>query len=349
MAISIKALLEAGAHFGHKTHRWNPKMKQYIFGERNGIYIINLETTQKKWGEAREAIARTVGSGKKVLFVGTKPQAQEVIEEEAERSKQFFVNKRWLGGMLTNFDTIKSRIRRMDEIDKSLSEENEASLSKKDRVDLDKENQKLARSLRGIRKMSGTPGLLFVVDPKKEHIAIAEAKRLQIPVIAITDTNCDPSDIDYVIPSNDDALKAIQLFIADAADACLEGDKLFEHHIQEQTRKRLQDEMKQKKSETAQEPSAGSAEKAATETPKVETAKAAQPKADAPKADKPKAKTRKAEQPKADTPKAAAPEAEAPKVAASSKGEPEELTKEAPKAETVEETPEVKVSKTSAA
>lgn len=239
MSLSVKALLEAGAHYGHQTRRWNPKMKDYIFGARNGIYIINLEKTATQWKHARKAILDTVANGKQVIFVGTKPQAQEIIQEEATRAGQYFVNRRWLGGMLTNFETIKTRIKRMDEIQEIQGSKTQV-LSKKDRVDLDKEYQKLEKSLSGIREMKKTPGLMFVVDPKKEHIAIKEANNLNIPVIAITDTNCDPAGIDYVVPSNDDALKSIRIFLEDAANACLEGSKNLEKNIQSSSTKKAE-------------------------------------------------------------------------------------------------------------
>lgn len=252
MSVGIRELLEAGAHFGHQTHRWNPKMKPYIFGQRNGIYIINLELTVNQWKKARQMITKTVASGKKVLFVGTKPQVQELIQEEATRAKQFNVNRRWLGGMLTNFKTIKTRIDRLDEIDSIKTSEKAKNYSKKDIVGLDKEYEKLDKSLHGIRDMRSTPGLVFVVDPKKEHLAIREAQRLFIPVIAITDTNCDPDGIDYVIPANDDALKSVSLFLKDAADACLEGSKAFEERIQEESRQRLKAEAEAKRQQQEQ-------------------------------------------------------------------------------------------------
>ncbi len=239
MSVTIRDLLEAGAHFGHQTHRWNPKMKPYIFGSRNGIYIINLEKTKEQWSKAREVIVETISRGQKILFIGTKPQAQEIVKEEATRAKQYHVNKRWLGGMLTNFQTIKNRIDRMDAIQKIKNGQEGIKLSKKDMVELDKENEKLEKSLFGIKDMKTLPGLLLVIDPKKEHIAIKEANKLGIPVIAITDTNCNPDGVEYVVPSNDDALKAVRLFLQDAADACLEGEKKFEDFIQEQSKERL--------------------------------------------------------------------------------------------------------------
>lgn len=252
MSISIRELLEAGAHFGHQTHRWNPRMKPYIYGARNGIYIINLEKTAKLWAQARKAIVDVVTQGKKLLFVGTKPQAQELIQEEAERSHQFFVNRRWLGGMLTNFKTIKSRIDRLEEVEGFLSSDSQ-KFSKKETVALDKQRQKLTKSLYGIKNMSGLPGMVVIVDPNKEHIAIREALKLNIPILAITDTNCDPEGIDYVIPANDDAIKSIRLFLHAISDACLEGAKAFEERIQEESRKRLEEEKKAKAQEAGSE------------------------------------------------------------------------------------------------
>ncbi len=242
MAISIRELLEAGAHFGHQTHRWNPKMKPYIYGSRNGIYIIDLQQTAQMWRNAYEAIVQTVKRGKRVLFVGTKQQAQEVVEEEALRCNQFFVNRRWLGGMLTNFKTIKKRIDRLEELGKILDTQEIERLSKKEGVKLRKERQKLEKSLGGIKNMTHLPGILVVVDPNKEHIAIAEARKLNIPIISITDTNCDPDGIDFLVPANDDALKSIRLFVHDIAEAALEGSKAFEKVLEEEANRRLQQE-----------------------------------------------------------------------------------------------------------
>ena len=247
MSITMKQLLDAGAHFGHQTHRWNPKMKPYIYGARNGIYIINLEKTLDQWNKARKAIVNTVTHGKKVLFVGTKLQAQEIVQEEAERSKQFYVNRRWLGGMLTNFETIKKRIQRLQEIETILSTDDSKNYSKKDQLKMGKEKLKLERSLSGIKTMSETPGLLVVVDPNKEHIAIQEAATLGIPVVSITDTNCNPDNIEHVLPANDDALKSVRLFFSEIANACIEGNGAFEIRIQEETRKRMQQELENKK------------------------------------------------------------------------------------------------------
>jgi small subunit ribosomal protein S2 len=234
MSISIKSLLDAGAHFGHQTHRWNPKMKPFIFGARSGIYIINLEKTLERWNVAQKTIAEVVGRGGKVLFVGTKPQAQEIIEEEATRSGQYYVNRRWLGGMLTNFPTIKKRIERLKDLEALLASDAVADYSKKDTSRLEKERQKLVRDLSGIRNMERIPQLVVVVDPNKEHIAIAEARKLNIPTIAIADTNCDPDGIDYILPANDDALKSIRLFFTEIADTCLKASKSYEAEMQKQ-------------------------------------------------------------------------------------------------------------------
>ena len=253
MAISIRELLEAGAHFGHQTHRWNPKMRPYIYGARNGIYIINLQKTAQMWREAYQAIVDTVKRGEKVLFVGTKSQAQEVIAEETDRCDQYYVNRRWLGGMLTNFKTIRSRLDRMEELEKIFSsEEKSDQMQKKELVKLRKERQKLEKSLYGIRKMTNLPGIVVIVDPNKEHLAVKEAQKLNIPIVAITDTNCDPEGIDYVIPANDDALKCIRLFMHDISEACLEGSKAFEMRIQEETQKALEEKKKKEEEAKAQ-------------------------------------------------------------------------------------------------
>jgi small subunit ribosomal protein S2 len=223
----MKELLEAGVHFGHQTKRWNPKMKKYIFGKRNGIYIIDLQKTLKLFKEASAFIADLSGQGKRILFVGTKRQAQDAILEEANRCGMFYVNNRWLGGTLTNFTTVRKSIERLKEIE-SLLNDTEKEMSKKERASLDKERDKLQKNLIGIRELDGLPDALFVIDPKKEYIAVKEAKKLGIPVVAIVDTNCDPEDIDYVIPGNDDAIRAIRLFTQKIADAVLEGYNLAE-------------------------------------------------------------------------------------------------------------------------
>ena len=221
--ISMKQLLEAGVHFGHQTRRWNPKMAQYIFTERNGIYIIDLQKTVKKVDEAYAFIRDVAMEGKSILFVGTKKQAQESIESEAKRCNMFYVNNRWLGGMLTNFRTIQTRIKRLNEIDRMEQQGQFEVLPKKEVIQLKAEREKLEANLGGIREMKKLPGALFVVDPRKEHIAVAEARALNIPIVAIVDTNCDPDEIDYVIPGNDDAIRAVKLIAGKLADAVLEG------------------------------------------------------------------------------------------------------------------------------
>jgi small subunit ribosomal protein S2 len=221
--ISMKQLLEAGVHFGHQTRRWNPKMAQYIFTERNGIYIIDLQKTVRKIDEAYLFVRDLALDGKSILFVGTKKQAQESIENEAKRCNMFFVNNRWLGGTLTNFKTIRTRIDRLNAID--AMEKNGAFevLPKKEVIKLNAEREKLEKNLGGIREMKKLPGALFIVDPRKERIAVAEARTLGIPIVGIVDTNCDPDEIDYVIPGNDDAIRAVKLIAGKLADAVLEG------------------------------------------------------------------------------------------------------------------------------
>ena len=221
--ISMKQLLEAGVHFGHQTRRWNPKMAPYIFTERNGIYIIDLQKTVRKVDEAYNFIRDTAMAGKTVLFVGTKKQAQESIESEAKRCNMYYVNHRWLGGMLTNFKTIQTRIKRLNDIDKMEATGQFDVLPKKEVIQLKAEREKLEMNIGGIREMKKLPGALFVVDPRKEHIAVTEARILNIPIVAIVDTNCDPDEIDYVIPGNDDAIRAVKLIAGKMADAILEG------------------------------------------------------------------------------------------------------------------------------
>ncbi|ALP89998.1 MULTISPECIES: 30S ribosomal protein S2 [Clostridium] len=222
--ISMKQLLEAGVHFGHQTRRWNPKMAPYIFTERNGIYIIDLQKTVKKAEEAYNFIKEVATEGKDILFVGTKKQAQEAIEEEAIRSNMHFVNNRWLGGMLTNFTTIKSRIRKLEDIERMQEDGTFEVLPKKEVIKLKGELEKLQKNLGGIRNLDASNvGAMFIVDPRKEKNAILEAKILGIPVVAIVDTNCDPEEVDYVIPGNDDAIRAVKLITAKMADAIIEG------------------------------------------------------------------------------------------------------------------------------
>ena len=221
--ISMKQLLEAGVHFGHQTRRWNPKMAPYIFTERNGIYIIDLQKTVKKVDEAYNFVREVAGEGKSILFVGTKKQAQEAVKEEALRCDQFYVNERWLGGMLTNFQTIQKRINRLRELEKMEAENVFEVLPKKEVIILRQEMTKLQKFLGGIKDMQKLPGALFIIDPRKERNAVAEAKKLGIPIVAIVDTNCDPDEIDHVIPGNDDAIRAVKLLTGKMADAVIEG------------------------------------------------------------------------------------------------------------------------------
>ena len=223
--ISMKQLLEAGVHFGHQTRRWNPKMAKYIFTERNGIYIIDLQKTVRKVDEAYEFVRSVAEEGKTVLFVGTKKQAQEAVKEEAIRSGQFFVNERWLGGMLTNFQTIQKRINRLKELETMESDGTFDVLTEKEVMQLRHEMSRLEKYLGGIKEMRKIPGAIFIVDPRKERIAVAEARKLNIPIVAIVDTNCDPDEIDYPIPGNDDAIRAVKLLTEKIADAVIDGNK----------------------------------------------------------------------------------------------------------------------------
>jgi small subunit ribosomal protein S2 len=222
-AIAMKDLLEAGVHFGHQTKRWNPKMKQFIFGERNGIYIIDLGKTVKLFRDAEEFVRQLAAEGRTILFVGTKRQAQDVIAEEAQRSGMFYVNERWLGGLLTNFATIQRSLGRLRDLETMATDGRYDSLSKKEIARSEKERRKLLKNLEGIRSMAHLPDAVFVVDTRKEKIAVDEARKLKIPVIGIVDTNCDPDEVDFVIPGNDDALRAIRLFASRIADAAIEG------------------------------------------------------------------------------------------------------------------------------
>ncbi|MEJ5348040.1 MAG: 30S ribosomal protein S2 [Desulfosoma sp.] len=230
--ISMKQLLEAGVHFGHQTRRWNPKMKPYIFGARNGIYIIDLQRTVKLFRTAYQFVVDVTSAGENVLFVGTKRQAQDTIREEAERCGMFYVNHRWLGGMLTNFKTIKLRIDRLKELDAMFEDGSVNRFPKKEVLKLAREREKLERNLGGIKSMTRLPGAVYVVDPQKERIAVQEANRLGIPVVAIIDTNCDPDVIDYPIPGNDDAIRSIKLITGRIADACVEGRARYEESRQ---------------------------------------------------------------------------------------------------------------------
>lgn len=221
--VSIEALLSSGAHFGHLTRRWDPKMKPYIFMERNGIHIIDLRQTQRLIDDACEAVANLAAEGKKVLLVGTKKQARDIIKQQAERAGVHYVTERWLGGMLTNFSTIRKSVRRLQHIEKMETDNTIDSLTKKEGLHLKREKEKLERTLSGVRDMNKLPGAIFVVDIKKEHIAVKEAERLSIPIFAMVDTNCDPDPIDYVIPANDDAVKAIEVVLKALTEAYIEG------------------------------------------------------------------------------------------------------------------------------
>lgn len=229
VTVTMKELLEAGVHFGHQVRRWNPKMKEYIFGERNGIYIIDLQKTQKMFREALQYVTNMVAEdrGKTVLFVGTKRQAQDAVREEAERSGQFYVNQRWLGGLLTNFQTVQKSIKRLKDLEAMQTDGRYEKLTKKERIKLDRERLGLEKVLSGIKSMNRLPDSVFVIDVRKEEIAVAEANKLGIPVIAVVDTNCSPEGIDYVIPGNDDALRAVRLFASRIADAVLEGQQML--------------------------------------------------------------------------------------------------------------------------
>ncbi len=225
--ITMKELLEAGVHFGHQTKRWNPKMKEYIFGERNGIYIIDLQKTLKMFKEASKFIADLTAEGKIVLFVGTKRQAQDAIAEEATRAGQFYINQRWLGGLLTNWVTVQKSVKRLKELDEMATDGRYELLPKKEVVKLERERKHLQANLAGIKNLSRLPDALFVIDSNKEQIAVKEARKLGIPVVAVVDTNCDPTEVDYVIPGNDDALRAIRLFASKIADSAVEGSQLI--------------------------------------------------------------------------------------------------------------------------
>ncbi|MFH0810695.1 MAG: 30S ribosomal protein S2 [Pseudomonadota bacterium] len=252
--LTMKQLLEAGVHFGHQTRRWNPKMKPYIFGARNGIYIVDLQKTVRLFKDAYDFVANCVSEGQGIIFVGTKKQAQDAIAEEAGRAGMSYVNHRWLGGMLTNFQTIKRRIERLHDLDGMKADGSIHRFPKKEVLLLDREIERLRKNLGGISAMSRLPGGMFVVDPKKEQIAVSEARKLSIPVVAVVDTNCDPDEIDYVIPGNDDAIRAIKLLTGRIADACLEGKARFEERATAQSGK---DEMPMEVAAFAEQAAAG--------------------------------------------------------------------------------------------
>ncbi|MEB3283762.1 MAG: 30S ribosomal protein S2 [Candidatus Sericytochromatia bacterium] len=227
--VPMKSLLEAGVHFGHQSRRWNPKMKRFIFAERNGIYIIDLAKTSRHLDAAHNFLRQAASQGKTVVFVGTKKQAQEAIRDEAVRCDQYFVNQRWLGGMLTNWPTIAKRIQRLKELEGMKADGTFDRLPKKEVSMLEKEREKLERLLGGMKGLKGRPDVVFVVDPRKEHIAVKEARKLGIPIVGMVDTNCDPDEVDYIIPSNDDAIRSVKLIVAAMADAVLEGRQGEQH------------------------------------------------------------------------------------------------------------------------
>ena len=238
VSVTMKELLEAGVHFGHQVRRWNPKMKEYIFGERNGIYIIDLQKTQRMFRDAIAFVTNAIAEdkGKTVLFVGTKRQAQEAVREEAERCGQYHVNQRWLGGLLTNFQTVQKSIKRLKDLEAMQTDGRYEKLTKKERIKLDRERESLNKNLSGIKSMNRLPDIVFIIDVRKEEIAVAEANRLGIPIVAVVDTNCSPEGIDYVIPGNDDALRAVRLFASRIADAIVEGQQIAtEGGVVEQT------------------------------------------------------------------------------------------------------------------
>ncbi len=234
--VGLKELLEAGVHFGHQTKRWNPKMKKYIFGERNGVYIIDLQKTVKKFGEAYAFVRDAVAEGSTVLFVGTKRQAQDIVETEAKRCGMYYVNQRWLGGMLTNFQTLRKSADKLKKLEAAKTDGTFDRLTKKEASGKEKDRAQLEKILGGIKTMTELPGMLFLIDCKKENIAVHEANRLGIPVVAIVDTNCDPDQVDYVIPGNDDAIRGLKLITARIADAVIEGRQLNASRIEEQAK-----------------------------------------------------------------------------------------------------------------
>ncbi len=304
---SMKQMLETGVHFGHQTRRWNPKMRPYIFGARNGIHIIDLQQTVKMFATAHDFIVDAVAGGGKVLFVGTKRQAQDAVTSEAERAGMFYVTHRWMGGMLTNFQTIKGSIERLKELELMFEDGSISRFPKKEIVGMNREVTKLNSALGGIKDMVEQPVAAFIVDPKREHIAVAECRKLSIPIVAVVDTNCDPDMVDYIIPANDDAIRAIKLFSQHIADACLEGMA----QCQEREAAKAEEEKAERAAAKAR-----AAEK--KPTPKKETKPAPAPKAEAKKAEAKKATPKKDAKP-APAPKAEgkkpAPEKDAPKKA----------------------------------
>jgi small subunit ribosomal protein S2 len=249
--VTMKQLLEAGVHFGHQTPRWNPKMKPYIFGSRNGIHIIDLQKTEKLFEKACDVIRETAANGGKVLFVGTKKQAQDAIEEESQRVGAFYVNYRWLGGTLTNFATIRKSVDKLKWLESIIDNSNIENYPKKEQIMMKRHKMKLERSLHGIKDLGGLPDVLYIVDPSREYIAVREAKKLKIPIVAIVDTNCDPTLIDYVIPGNDDAIRAIRLFTSKIADAVDQGSQLWQEKLATEVKEAAADDKAQVKPKSA--------------------------------------------------------------------------------------------------
>ncbi len=273
MVVTMKNLLEAGVHFGHQVKRWNPKMKKFIFGQRNGIYIIDLQKTVKMFEVAYDFVKDLSVRGESVLFVGTKKQAQDVIVEEAEKSNSYYVNQRWLGGMLTNFKTVKQGIGKLKKIEQMKEDGTYALLTKKEAAKYETERMRLEKNLSGVKEMNKLPGIIFIIDPKKEALAVAEAKKLSIPIVALVDTNCDPDDIDYVIPGNDDAIRSIKLLASKMAEAVLEGRSILNKTVEEAAAKEAAEK------EAAEEKAAAEkevAEKEAAEKAAAEKAAAEQ-------------------------------------------------------------------------
>jgi len=270
--VDLTQLIEAGAHFGHLTRRWNPKMKPYIFMEKNGIHIIDLKKTQKYLVDAAEELSKYAAEGKKVLFVGTKKQAKNVIETEAKRSSQNWVSERWLGGMLTNFATIRKSVKRLSNIEKQETDGTFDKITKKERLFLTREKDKLKKVLEGVESMSKLPGALFIVDIKKEAIAVQEAHRLNIPVFAIVDTNCDPDEVDYLIPANDDAVKTVEIITQFMADAVIEGETKFKEKKAEEVaeKERIRKEKELEKKEEAKKRAESKAKKESKEQTETE-------------------------------------------------------------------------------
>lgn len=329
--VTMKELLEAGVHFGHQVRRWNPKMKDYIFGERNGIYIIDLQKTQKLFRDALGFIQdyMTENPKAKVLFVGTKRQAQDAIVEEAERCNQFYIHNRWLGGLLTNYKTVKRSINRLKEIEAMKEDGRAEMLTKKERLGLDRELEKLMKNLAGIKDMNGLPDLVFVIDVRKEDIAVKEANRLGIPVVAVVDTNCSPEGIDYVIPGNDDALRAIRLFTSRVADSILEGQNVATEGMADEQLAAAAESADAAEKEKA-EPAADTKETAEAKETDAKTEEKPEAKAEAKttEPEKPAEKAKEAEEPKAEESKAEESKTKEPKAEKKEEAKAEDTKKE---------------------